>query len=80
MGSETSCARRPGNLAWSRILSADYARWYATFVERIRRKQDEIENVSGAEWYRFVLAMYSGLHDVIASGKLGGAIVHAIAD
>jgi len=26
-----------------------------------------------------VLSMYSGLHDVIASGKLGGAIVHATA-
>ena len=61
-------------------LSADYTRWYAAFVERIRRKQDEIEKVGGAEWYRFVLSMYSGLHDVIASGKLGGAIVHAVAN
>jgi SAM-dependent methyltransferase len=60
-------------------LSADYTRWYAAFVERIRRKQDEIEKIGGAEWYRFVLSMYSGLHDVIASGKLGGAIVHGIA-
>jgi hypothetical protein len=60
-------------------LSADYTRWYAAFVERIRRKQNEIEKIGGAEWYRFVLSMYSGLHDVIASGKLGGAIVHAIA-
>ena len=60
-------------------LSADYTRWYAAFVERIRRKQDEIEKVGGVEWYRFVLSMYSGLHDVIASGKLGGAIVHATA-
>jgi len=60
-------------------LSADYTRWYAAFVERIRRKQDEIEKVGGDEWYRFVLSMYSGLHDVIASGKLGGAIVHAVA-
>jgi ubiquinone/menaquinone biosynthesis C-methylase UbiE len=60
-------------------LSPDYTRWYAAFVERIRRKQDEIEKVGGAEWYRFVLSMYSGLHEVIASGKLGGAMVHAIA-
>jgi ubiquinone/menaquinone biosynthesis C-methylase UbiE len=61
-------------------LSADYARWYTTFVERIGRKQDEIEKIGGAEWYRFVLTMYSGLRDVIASGTLGGAIVHAIAE
>ena len=60
-------------------LSADYTRWYAAFVERIRRKQDEIEKIGGDEWYRFVLSMYSGLHDVIASGTLGGAIVHATA-
>jgi SAM-dependent methyltransferase len=60
-------------------LSADYARWYAAFVERIRCKQDEIEKIGGVEWYRFVLSMYSGLHGVIASGTLGGAIVHAIA-
>jgi SAM-dependent methyltransferase len=60
-------------------LSADYTRWYAAFVERIRRKQIEIEKIGGGEWYRFVLSMYSGLHDVIASGKLGGAIVHATA-
>ena len=60
-------------------LSADYTRWYAAFVERIRRTQDEIEKIGGAKWYRFVLSMYSGLHDVIASGKLGGAIVHGTA-
>jgi len=60
-------------------LSADYKRWYAAFVERVRRKQDEIEKIGGAEWYRFVLSMYSGLQDVIASGKLGGAIVHGTA-
>jgi ubiquinone/menaquinone biosynthesis C-methylase UbiE len=61
-------------------LSADYARWYSIFVERIRRKREEIEKVGGAEWYSFVLSMYSGLRDVIASGTLSGAIVHAIAD
>ena len=60
-------------------LSGDYTRWYAAFVERIRRKQVQIEKIGGDEWYRFVLSMYSGLHDVIASGKLGGAIVHGIA-
>jgi SAM-dependent methyltransferase len=60
-------------------LSADYARWYTTFVERIGRKQREIEEIGGAEWYRFVLSMYSGLRDAIASGTIGGAIVHAIA-
>jgi len=36
-------------------LSADYTRWYAAFVERIRRKQIEIEKIGGDEWYRFVL-------------------------
>lgn len=61
-------------------LSADYARWYATFVERIGRKQGEVEKIGGAEWYNFLLSMYSGLRDVIASGTIGGAIVHAIAD
>jgi cyclopropane fatty-acyl-phospholipid synthase-like methyltransferase len=61
-------------------LSADYARWYTTFVERIGRKRDEIEKIGGAEWYNFVLSMYSGLRDVIASGTLGGAIVHATAN
>ncbi len=58
-------------------LSADYARWYATFVDRISRKRAEIENIGGADWYNFVLSMYSGLHGVIAGGGLGGAIVHA---
>jgi ubiquinone/menaquinone biosynthesis C-methylase UbiE len=61
-------------------LSADYTRWYATFVERIRHKRDEIEEIGGLEWYNFVLAMYSGLHGVIAQRILGGAIVHARAD
>ncbi len=61
-------------------LSADYTRWYTTFVERIERKRDEIEKIGGAEWYSFVLSMYSGLRDVIASGTLGSALVHAIAD
>jgi SAM-dependent methyltransferase len=61
-------------------LNAEYERWYATFVERIRLKQGEIENIGGAEWYQFVLSMYSGLHGVIADGGLGGAIVHAHAD
>jgi ubiquinone/menaquinone biosynthesis C-methylase UbiE len=61
-------------------LNADYARWYATFVDRIGRKRAEIENIGGADWYNFVLSMYSGLHGVIANGALGGAIVHARAD
>lgn len=61
-------------------LSADYTRWYSVFVERIRLKREEIEKIGGAEWYSFVLSMYSGLRDVIASGTLGGAIVHAVAD
>ena len=61
-------------------LSADYTRWYTTFVERIAHKQSEIEKIGGAEWYNFVLSMYSGLRDVIAGGTLGGAIVHAVAD
>jgi ubiquinone/menaquinone biosynthesis C-methylase UbiE len=58
-------------------LSADYTRWYATFVERIQLKRADIEKIGGAEWYNFVLTMYSGLHDVIAQGGFGGAIVHA---
>jgi ubiquinone/menaquinone biosynthesis C-methylase UbiE len=61
-------------------LNADYTRWYSVFVERIRRKREEIEKIGGADWYSFVLSMYSGLGDVIASGVLGGAIVHAGAE
>ena len=66
-----------GSRAPSRILSAEYARWYAEFVERIQLKRAEIEKIGGADWYNFVLSMYSGLHGVIAQGGLGGAIVHA---
>jgi len=58
-------------------LNLDYARWYATFVERIQLKRAEIEKIGGADWYNFVFSMYSGLHGVIAGGELGGAIVHA---
>src|SRR6202050_4864168 len=61
-------------------LSAEYTRWYATFVERIQLKRAEIEKIGGAEWYNFVLTMYSGLRGVIRRGELGGAIVHARAD
>ena len=57
-------------------LSADYARWYAKFVERIQLKRAEIEKIGGAESYDFVLSMYSGLHGVIVQGGIGGAIVH----
>jgi ubiquinone/menaquinone biosynthesis C-methylase UbiE len=60
-------------------LSADYARWYAKFVERIQLKRAEIEKIGGADWYNFVLSMYSGLHGVIAQGMIGGAIVQAVA-
>jgi ubiquinone/menaquinone biosynthesis C-methylase UbiE len=58
-------------------LSAEYARWYAAFVDRIRLKQAEIEENGGADSYTFVLSMYSGLHGAIVQGELGGAIVHA---
>ncbi len=61
-------------------LSADYARWYATFVERIQLKRAEIEKIGGAESYDFVFSMYSGLHGFIVQGGLGGAIVHGRAD
>jgi SAM-dependent methyltransferase len=58
-------------------LNAEYARWYAEFVKRIQLKRAEIEKIGGADWYNFVLSMYSGLHGVITQGALGGAIVHA---
>jgi ubiquinone/menaquinone biosynthesis C-methylase UbiE len=58
-------------------LNADYARWYAAFVERVQLKRAEIEKIGGADAYNFVLSMYSGLHGVITQGELGGAIVHA---
>ena len=58
-------------------LNVEYARWYAAFVRRIQLKRAEIEKIGGAEWYNFVLSMYSGLHGVIAVGSIGGAIVHA---
>jgi len=58
-------------------LNADYARWYAAFVERIQLKRAEIEKIGGADSYNFVLTMYSGLHGAIVHGELGGAIVHA---
>ena len=61
-------------------LSVEYARWYATFVERVQLKRAEIEKIGGTDWYNFVFSMYSGLHGEIASGGLGGAIVHARAD
>src|SRR5580692_3062688 len=61
-------------------LCVEYARWYATFVERVQLKRTEIEKIGGTDWYNFVFSMYSGLHGEIASGGLGGAIVHARAD
>lgn len=61
-------------------LKVEYARWYATFVERVQLKRTEIEKIGGTDWYNFVFSMYSGLHGEIASGGLGGAIVHARAD
>jgi len=68
---------QPGNIE---DLNAEYARWYAEFVERIQLKRADIEKIGGAEWYNFVFSMYSGLHGVIAGGGIGGAIVHARAD
>jgi SAM-dependent methyltransferase len=61
-------------------INAEYARWYAQFVERIQLKRAEIEKIGGPDWYNFVLSMYSGLHGVIAQSRVGGAIVHARAD
>jgi ubiquinone/menaquinone biosynthesis C-methylase UbiE len=61
-------------------LNADYARWYAAFVERIQLKRAEIEKIGGADAYNFVLTMYSGLHGAVTQGEIGGAIVHARAD
>jgi ubiquinone/menaquinone biosynthesis C-methylase UbiE len=58
-------------------LNAEYARWYAEFVQRIQLKRTEIEKIGGSDWYNFVVSMYSGLHGVIAGGGLGGAIVRA---
>jgi SAM-dependent methyltransferase len=60
-------------------LSAEYVRWYADFVRRIQLKRAEIEKIGGADWYKFVSSMYSGLHGAIASGRVGGALVRALA-
>jgi len=77
----TEIAAMLGEAGWEpgaiEDLSAEYTRWYATFVERIQLKRAEIEKIGSADWYNFVFSMYSGLHGEIASGGLGGAIVHA---
>ena len=58
-------------------LSADYARWYARFVERISKSAPRSKTSAAPTAYDFVLTMYSGLHGAIASGAIGGAIVNA---
>lgn len=60
-------------------LSLDFVRWYKDLLRRFEEKHPEITAKFGDSWYEFVVAWYGALHDALACGVLGGALVHATA-
>ncbi len=60
-------------------IDDDYRRWYVALVERIEAKRAAIEALAGADGYDTVLRRYSELLAALRDGRLGGAVVRAVA-
>lgn len=71
-------------VAWKIIkvtdISTKFCNWYSDLLLRIEAQQDQIVNMAGIAWYRFVHDFYGGMLDSIKLGRLGGVIVKAIAN
>ena len=59
-------------------LSANYARWYTAFVERIVSRRSDILDCADEDAYKYVLTKYSLVRDVIIDRRLGGGIASLI--
>jgi ubiquinone/menaquinone biosynthesis C-methylase UbiE len=60
-------------------LSESFVAWYRNLLHRCEEKRAEIVATAGSDWYEYAIAWYGSLHDALATGVLGGAIVHAVA-
>jgi len=70
-----------GNAGWAisetRNISAEFADWYRDLVSRIEHRQDQIVDLAGPAWYRFVRDFYGGMLESIERQILGGVVVTA---
>jgi SAM-dependent methyltransferase len=58
-------------------ISEHFVGWYRDLVGRIRGKEAGIRADYGEDWFRFVVAFYSGMLETIEAGEIGGALVIA---
>ena len=74
---QTRLASAGWRLTHLRDIDADYVRWYQKLVGRIEDKRRQMEDLAGPTGFAEVHRLYSGLHDLLTSGRLGGAVITA---
>lgn len=72
-----ACAVSGWQMNQEEDLNAEYERWYADLVQRIRAKKNQILTEFGSDWLDYVTLRYTQILAAIRAGQLGGVIITA---
>jgi len=68
---------------WEVISVADvtdrFVRWYDALLYGFEKNQQAILTKFGRDWYNYVVSWYGELRNALATGHLGGSVIHATA-
>ncbi|WP_228719935.1 class I SAM-dependent methyltransferase [Methylococcus geothermalis] len=56
-----------------------FAGWYEDLLKRFERERDWITQTHGPDWYGYVTGWYGALRRALGEGRLGGALIRAVA-
>lgn len=69
--------------AWQRIsvtdLSGRFVSWYDAMLRKVEDNRQAILAIAGDDWFDYVASWYGALRDALATGQVGGAVIHATA-
>ncbi len=51
--------------------------WYDSMLLKVEKNRQAILAMGGEDWYSYVLSWYGSLRDALATGHVGGSVIHA---
>lgn len=68
---------------WHAIFVTDmtdrFLCWYDAMLLKVEKIQQAILAMGGEDWYNYVHSWYGALRDALATGRIGGSVIHATA-
>jgi SAM-dependent methyltransferase len=67
--------------AWQPISVKDmtdrFVSWYDTMLNKAVSNRQAILATAGEDWYDYVVSWYGALRDALATGQVGGSVIHS---